>query len=58
MSNISIPEELYEIINDIVVYEEFNKINHDPIRDRLYIEINDIIDECPDDNTWKIEISI
>lgn len=59
MNNINVPEELYEIVNDIVVYEEFNKTNYKPARDRLYIEIYDIIDECPDDdNVWKIEINI
>lgn len=60
MSDIIIPEELLEIIKEIVAYEELEQeiSISDQIGERLYINPPNYDQQKEDENSWKIEIQI
>jgi len=67
MTNITIPEDLKEMIKEIVAYEEFNEELDQEIeewaREWLYItppvpEPCPAIENIDEEETWKIEIRV
>ncbi len=63
MTRTIVPEELEELIREIIAYEEFNEEEEEWAREWAYIEPpsapkqkEQIIEEA--EETWKIEINI